>query len=288
MPPADDPLAALASIRESARAADGLDPLDEATTLRLRHRGLTAGDRLLLAPDEGGFGLLIDDEVHLVVAPDHRRRGVGTDLLNRLLDSPPAPRGVLQAWSHGDHPAARRLAARAGFVAARELWVMRRDMAQPVPRLPAHDGLTITSFHPREREALLRVNAAAFASHPEQGAMDAVDLAQRMAEPWYDPAGLLLVHDPAGRLLGFHWTKRHDADTGEVYVVGVAPEAQGRGLGRLLTLAGLHHLAVRGVREVLLYVEADNAAAVGLYSALGFTHAAADTHVRYRRGAGPA
>ena len=37
------------------------------------------------------------------------------------------------------------------------------------------------------------------------------------------------------------------------------PEAQGRGLGRALTLAGLRHLAARGVDEVLLYVESDNA-----------------------------
>ena len=47
---------------------------------------------------------------------------------------------------------------------------------------------------------------------------------------------------------------------GEVYVVGIAPDAQGGGLGRHLTLTGLHHLAERGLGEVILYVEADNAA----------------------------
>jgi mycothiol synthase len=71
-----------------------------------------------------------------------------------------------------------------------------------------------------------------------------------------------------------------------VYVVGIDPGAQGRGLGRLLTLAGLHHLRERGVAEVLLYVESDNAPAVAVYSGLGFRHDAADTHVMYRRGRG--
>jgi mycothiol synthase len=104
-----------------------------------------------------------------------------------------------------------------------------------------------------------------------------------MAEPWFDPAGLLVAEDDAGRLLGFHWTKQHSADLGEVYVVAIAPEAQGRGLGRVLTLAGLHHLATRGVGEVLLYVESDNQPAVSLYAGLGFDHAARDTHVMYRR-----
>ena len=113
--------------------------------------------------------------------------------------------------------------------------------------------------------------------------MTLADLREREAEPWFDPAGLLLAVDADGTLLGFHWTKQHDADTGEVYVVGIAPDAQGRGLGRVLTLAGLHHLASRGVVEVILYVEEDNLPARRLYEGLGFTHADADTHVQYRR-----
>jgi mycothiol synthase len=103
-----------------------------------------------------------------------------------------------------------------------------------------------------------------------------------MAEPWFDPAGLLVAEDASG-VLGFHWTKQHDDRLGEVYVVGVAPAAQSRGLGKVLTLAGLHHLVGLGVDEVLLYVESDNAPAVAVYSRLGFEHADADTHVQYRR-----
>jgi mycothiol synthase len=63
---------------------------------------------------------------------------------------------------------------------------------------------------------------------------------------------------------------------GEVYVLGVDPAAQGGGLGRALTLVGLRHLRDRGVRGVLLYVEADNPAAIRLYTSLGFTRAAID------------
>jgi len=63
---------------------------------------------------------------------------------------------------------------------------------------------------------------------------------------------------------------------GEVYVLGVDPAAHGRGLGRVLTLAGLHHLAGRGLDTVLLYVEADNAPAVRVYEKLGFAVHTAD------------
>jgi mycothiol synthase len=162
---------------------------------------------------------------------------------------------------------------------------MRRPSAVPLGEVVVPEGVTVRGYRDGDREQLLRVNAAAFADHPEQGAMDADNLAARMAEPWFDPAGLLVAEDPDGSMLGFHWTKQHSPDLGEVYVVAIAPEAQGRGLGGVLTLAGLHHLAGRGVGEVLLYVESDNRPAIAVYRRLGFGHEAHDTHVMYRRSA---
>ena len=206
---------------------------------------------------------------------------MGTALLRGVA----AYNGELVAWSHGDHPAAARLATAYGWERVRDLWVMRRPTSLPLPPLELPDGLTIRSYVDSDADAIVAVNAAAFAHHPEQGAMDRDNLARRMAEPWFDPAGLLVAEDGSG-VLGFHWTKQHDERLGEVYVVGVSPQAQGRGLGRLLTLAGLHHLAGLGVEEVLLYVESDNGPAVAVYSRLGFAHADADTHVQYRRAPG--
>jgi mycothiol synthase len=122
------------------------------------------------------------------------------------------------------------------------------------------------------------VNNAAFDWHPEQGGWTVDQVREREAEDWFDAEGFLLAvdaDDPAGALLGYHWTKVHpptatEPSMGEVYVLGVDPAAHGRGLGRMLTLAGLHHLAGRGLDTVLLYVEADNAPAVRVYEKLGF------------------
>ena len=82
--------------------------------------------------------------------------------------------------------------------------------------------------------------------------------------------------DGRARLAAFHWTKVDQLPVGEVYVVGVDPERQGEGLGRVATLVGLHHLADRGVETVELYVDGDNRAAVTTYGRLGFERAAVD------------
>lgn len=274
-------LDAVADVRRRCLAADGNDPVDEAGHLRLKHDGLDGSASWVTAD---GFAVRRDGQLDLAVAPEARGQGLGGRLATAAL-ADPAP---VSAWSHGDHPGAAAIARRAGLDRVRELWLMRRPSDVPLPEQVPMPGLTIRAYAgATDDAAILAVNAAAFADHPEQGELDQAGLSERMREPWFDPSGLLLAVDAAGDLLGFHWTKRHDEEQGEVYVVGIAPAAQGRGLGRELTLAGLHFLVSRGAREVVLYVEADNAPALHVYRGLEFGHAAADTHVQYRRASTP-
>ena len=263
-----DEIDEVSRIADACEAADGAAPLDEAGRMAL------ADGSAAVTVHDGGFALVHDGDLSLAVHPDHRGRGVATALLRQ------SSYDARTAWSHGNHPAAARLATAHGWDRVRDLWVMRRRAERALPPLEAPPGVEIRSYRDTDAAAVVAVNAAAFAHHPEQGAMDEDNLARRMAEPWFDPAGLLVAEDASG-VLGFHWTKQHDNRLGEVYVVGVDPAAQGRGLGRVLTLAGLHHLAGLGVDEVLLYVESDNLPAVAVYSRLGFDHADADTHVQY-------
>ena len=307
----ETPAEAVRRIAADATRADRRSPLNEATLLSLRHHGL-AGKSLWVARDDTGsvvgFALATGAqdprdpvEVNLVVAPAARRGGVGRALAEEVLET--YADDEVSAWSHGNHPAAARLAEGLGFERVRDLWVMRRPLSSDLPlpdvdsRQLAAGGIVVRPFRRGEDEdAFLAVNAEAFADHPEQGGMTRADLEERMAEPWFDPAGFFLAEPadaPRGEanvivdspsLLGFHWTKVHEDDPsyGEVYVVGISPAAQGKGLGAALTLTGLHHLRDQGLGEVILYVEADNAPAVAVYSKLGFTHADEDTDVMYR------
>jgi mycothiol synthase len=287
------PAAEVRRIAAAAAASDGREALNEAAVLTLRNRGLGTGVLFVGGADRAeGFAYLHGlsgsgrPELDLVVAPEARGKGLGTALAEAALA---AVDGIpITAWSHGNHPAAARLAARLGYASVRELWLMRRPASTPLPEWRTPDGYTIRPFRPgADDAAFLAVNAAAFAFHPEQGSLDQRGLDERKALDWFDADGFL-VGEHEGQLLGFHWTKVHPGDPayGEVYVIGVDPTAQGTGLGKALLAAGLEHLHRSGLDEVVLYVEADNRSAVQLYASYGFTHAASDTDVLYARSPG--
>jgi mycothiol synthase len=283
--------------------ADGSPPLSEQTLLELRHPDsrvlhLLAGTD---SSDPDGYGFLrhsahqpvgdvaVPAELEFMVMPERRGHRAGTALLGRALVE--AGNSGLMVWAHGTLPAARRLAETNGLVPVRELLRLGRDLtpesgyAPPADPTPP-DGFALRTFRPGDEEALLAVNAAAFAGHPEQGALSAAGLADRMAERWFDPDDLLLaIRSAAGgeQLVGFHWTKVERAESGapptdgEVYVLGVHPEAAGHGLGSFLLAAGLASLARSGVRRAHLYVEADNTVALRMYERAGFAVEVVDT-----------
>jgi mycothiol synthase len=278
-----DEIARLRELVAEVKQVDGASPLNEQAILKLRsgspgvrHVLATVGDTLVGYVYVDTSDRTQDASAELVVRPAFRRHGLGAVLVQTAVDSV-AP-GSLRLWAHGHHPGAARLAASLGFSRVRDLWLMRRALDEPLPAPDEVPGITVRTFEPgRDEDAWLAVNTRAFAHHPEQGATTRADLEARMAEPWFDPGGFFLA-ERDGSLLGFHWTKVHrgDADVGEVYVVGVDPDAQGMGLGRLLTIVGLRHLQQLGLPAAILYVESDNAAAIRVYERLGFVHQSTD------------
>jgi mycothiol synthase len=299
-------VARVLELASAAASADGVAPLSEDVLLQIRNGSappardisLIAGGRLLRdrvlvgyahldAPDYAGQDGDITAE--LVIHPAHRRQGYGRFLLGHVL-AMTSGHGV-RIWAHGDLPGAAALAWGVKLTKIRALSQLRMPLAgipAAEPVFPA--GVTVRTFVPGQDEAAwLGVNQRAFAHHPEQGSWTIADLRLREAEPWFDPNGFFLA-ERDGRLVGFHWTKVHEAGgddggpIGEVYVVGVDPGQQGGGLGRALTLAGLAYLRDRDLANVLLYVDDDNTAAVRMYTGLGFGRWSTD--VMYRRAAG--
>lgn len=267
-------LAAVRSLVEQATLADQVPPLNESALLGLDGQGsterehwtLTSGDEL------AGYAQLDtgDGSVQLVVAPAHRRRGHGRALAEAIK----ASGGARTWWAFGDLPGAPELARELDLKVVRALLIMTLDLAHHqagAPQIP--DGITIDHFRPDDLPRLVEVNAAAFATHPEQGALTSADFEARMAADWFDPAGLLVARDASGQLVGYHWTKltrNPNRTLGEVYVLGVDPSQAGRGTGRALLELGIIHMRSQGASLVDLYVEAANQRVVAMYRMAGF------------------
>ncbi len=296
------------ALARAAGIADGTGPLSEHVLLRLNQPaddrfahlsihldGVLAGYANLDRGAHNGSAPSGDAATltaELCVHPLLRRRGLGRAILQAVLNltHTTRPGAQLNAWAHGDHPSANALALALGFEPTRVLWRMRRSLTDEIPMPLMPTGVTVRALRPEaDDQAWLDLNARAFAAHPEQGTWTSKDLALRMAEPWFDPAGFLVAETDDGTLTGFHWTKVHDCPhhppIGEVYVLGVDPVAHARGLGTALTLAGLRHLRERGLDQVMLYVEESNERAIGLYRRLGFARWSFDTQfTRIDRG----
>lgn len=258
---------------DRAASHDRTPPLNEAAMLSLGDP--QRGHALLVRDGRAvGYAQVAGVEVQLVVDPEHRGRGLGTTLAAAASELAARPVAELRWWAFGALPTARNWAERVHFRAARELLVMARSLRDlPTPAAPP-DGVRLRTFRAGDADRFLAVNSRAFAHHPEQGALDAEGLASRMAEPWFRTEDLLLA-ERDGEVVGFHWTKVHEAappefGRGEVYVLGVDPDHGGGGVGRALLDAGLAHLRDRGCDRVHLYVEASEERVVQLYRRAGF------------------
>lgn len=274
-------LSQLRKLADSAVAVDHNEPFGDQTWVEL-HAGnawlITTGEQMLT----GASAVVLPKEtdqpvvVELVVAPESRGDDLGralVDATQQLVDEHASEGQVTTAWTHGDHPAARGLAASVGLEPVRILYRMATTIDRESfgeTKLP--DQYTIRTFVPGDDDAAwLELNATAFADHPEQGQLTQPDLDARKAEDWFDPAGFFIADNEAGTPVGFHWTKTPvGSAAGEIYAVGVHPSTQGSGLGKTLTIHGMNHLAASGLEKIVLYVDDENRTAVNLYNSLGF------------------
>ena len=144
----------------------------------------------------------------------------------------------------------------------------------------------IRSFRPEsDADKWLAQNNAAFANHPEQGTWDLETLRVRVNEPWFDPSGFILLLE-GEEIVASCWTKIHEFNTvrtGEIYIISVHPDHQGKGLGAAALRAGLNSIHSRGVHRASLYVDDSNEPAIAMYTQHGFQTVRMDRVLRITR-----
>jgi len=208
-----------------------------------------------------------------IVHPAHRSRGVGSALLDRVEERASALmagrasarfRFVITA---GDAAAEALLRAR-GLRFVRHFWHMEIHLAGPVDPGPSPAGIEIVPIEPStDLPVVHSVIDEAFADHWDHQP-EPFDqwVEERTGTPSYDPTLWLLATEggrPAGALTGSVL-----GDRGWVGDLGVLAAYRGRGVGTALLRRSLDTFWRRGLRQVVLSVDADNQA-TALYERVG-------------------
>jgi mycothiol synthase len=267
---------------EVARAHDGVEAIGEHKFLRVSSGGASGvkallaydGERLVgyanveLFPIAAGRRL----SAEMVVHPEARRHGAASAVLGAVIDEARTQMvDRVDIWAYHQLSGTRELATKFGFSPSRTLLEIRMPLPERLPEAPLPEGVTLRAFDPgKDAAEWLALNNLVFASHPEQGAWDDADLAARLRQPWFEARDFLVAVN-SGRLVAYNWLKLDAAmKEGEIYVIGVHPEARRRHFGRSLTILGLQHMRQRGMTHASAYVDAENSGALAMYYALGF------------------
>jgi mycothiol synthase len=215
----------------------------------------------------------------IVVRPEHRRLGIGRRLVELGLEME-AGRGRREMFmgSVPEDPGGAAFLGATGFMFHSTVWNLDLPAERPITAPVWPDGIIARSFdRTRDLAALPPLVNAAFADHPTPIVMEEEMMRASLDDPnILDDDAIVLEEAATGDVVGFCLVDvrraegRVTSDHGEIGMIGVRPDRQGRGLGRQLLRAGSIYLRGAGAPNVGLAVNARNEGALGLYESEGF------------------
>ncbi|GAA1412405.1 hypothetical protein GCM10009639_64640 [Kitasatospora putterlickiae] len=269
--PADgEPGAVLAVVRRCLAVDGGLPVTGEPSFVDQRYRapgavriGAYAQGRLVACgaarPAAGRWSLVG------AVDPDFRGRGLGGELLDRLLAAAGA---VVQVQTEALTPAAEELFHSRGLRQVFAEDVFRLGSGAPLERVALPDGVRVAEWGEETRGAFYAAYDASFADRPGFPGLTLEQWVDWLVEDDFRPTASLVARDADGTPVGFVVCAE-----GFLVQLGTAPGWRRRGLGRALAAAALERLRAAGDAEVFLDVNVDNPASAALFRGLGFTGA---------------
>jgi mycothiol synthase len=213
-----------------------------------------------------------------VVQPERRRQGLGRRLIELALEMEAGrDRPELFMGSVPEDPGGGAFLAATGFAFHSTVWDLDLAPDRVVQEPAWADGVVARGFdRDRDVERLPEVVNAAFADHPTPIRIEEEMFRASLDDPnILDEDAIVLEERSTGEIVGFCLTdvRRHEgvvAEHGELGMIGVRPDRQGRGYGRQLLRAGARYLQAAGVRVVGLGVNGRNEGALRLYESEGF------------------
>jgi mycothiol synthase len=207
------------------------------------------------------------------VLAEHRRQGIGTELLRALTEHARAlGREGVNAFVYANEPHSIAFAEHFGLVEVdHQLEQVRTIGNERPPELPA--GLELVAVAGRRDELLTAawpVALEAYEDLPLPGEVT-YELEEWLREEATRPAGSFVAYEN-GELVGWAGLNVHangDA-TAEHGLTAVRRDRRGHGIGRTLKRTQLHWAARNGVRELVTWTQKGNEAMQALNRSLGY------------------
>ncbi len=225
--------------------------------------------RLEVRPELASQRVILSGWIH----PEHRRKGLATRLFDHAQRRASALKvKAMRVNLPQDNSAAANTLLKLGFRPAREYLELKLDMAT-APTQEANPG-NWRPLQSHEAALLTELQNRCFVGAWEFNPNTVEEIARSINSPFCSPEDILLACD-GDRAIGYCWTMALPVVSGQpargqILMLGVDPDYRGQGLGRAVLLAGLAHLANKGVQVVELTVDSQNKAALSLYEPLGF------------------
>jgi mycothiol synthase len=220
------------------------------------------------------------------VRPAHRRQGVGSRLLETVVErSRKLGAKVIHTPIVQRVPAGESFVHKRGFRRVRRQWQMSLTGYGKRPHQLPPD-FELGHFMPGDEESLCALQNLAFTGSWGFRPNTVEEIGYLVNTSGFDPAGVLFITE-GQRKIAYCWTAAHPAekDKGYIRMMGVAPACRRRGLGRAVLTAAVEYLNQRGIKEIELVVDSGNSSARHLYQSLGFQRK--DTILWYERRLSP-
>ncbi|WP_460065950.1 GNAT family N-acetyltransferase [Streptomyces sp. YKOK-I1] len=211
---------------------------------------------------EAGGSIVVTGQVD----PSHRGRGIGTALLDRLLETARRRAGDLRVETESLTPQADAVFGARGLRRTFAEDVMRRDLSAPFPRVQPPSGVVLAEWSDDSQPEFFEAYRVSFADRPGFPGWSRSRWTDWTAgDDDFRPRYSLLARSADGAPLGFVTCARDF-----VIQVGTVPSWRRRGLGRCLALTALTRMRAAGENEAFLDVNANNPASAALFRSLGF------------------
>jgi mycothiol synthase len=284
--PTPDDLPAVIELFHTIELADYQDEDDPTEYMQILFRVMDLDRDAWVVEDEQGHvvaaaGLRVRHPTRIRsfggVLPEHRGRGIGTELLGRVEErarelAGPAPAGEevwLGAEASSTNEGAKELLGDNGFEPVRHFWKMGIDLEDEPPAPEWPDGIRLEPARRGAEREVFEVSEESFQDHWDFQPHDYDEWRAWMVEPEsYDPSLWLLARD-GDEIAGISLCSL-DPGEGWVGVLGVRRPWRRRGLGKALLLASFHAIRERGKPRAVLGVDAENpTGATRLYESAG-------------------